>query len=89
MIPSIRYSLLLFLLMAVSFIIHWKLLDLMGRAIELSQLLPFYVMNYAMGVGIPFRFEATATILGNECESSFNKFFGSSQVAKLVVGSPR
>lgn len=52
MIPSIRYSLLLFLLMAFSFIIHWTLLDLVGRAIELSQLLPFYAMNYAMGIGI-------------------------------------
>jgi len=52
MVPSFRYSALLFLLMTVSFFLHWKALEILSRTIDLGHLLPFYVMNYIMGVAI-------------------------------------
>jgi len=52
MVPSFRYSVLLFLLMTVSFFLHWKALEILSRTIDLGHLLPFYVMNYIMGVAI-------------------------------------
>ena len=52
MVPSFRYSVLLFLLMTVSFFLHWKALEILSRTVDLGHLLPFYVMNYIMGVAI-------------------------------------
>ena len=52
MVPSFRYSALLFLLMTVSFFLHWKALEILSRTVDLGHLLPFYVMNYIMGVAI-------------------------------------
>ena len=52
MVPSFRYSALLFLLMTVSFFLHWKALEILSRTVDLGHLLPFYVMNYITGVAI-------------------------------------
>ena len=52
MVPSFRYSVLLFLLMTVSFFLHWKALEILSRTVDLGHLLPFYVMNYITGVAI-------------------------------------
>ncbi len=38
--------------MVLSILVYWKVLGLAGRPVGLLQLLPFYIMNFSMGVGI-------------------------------------
>ncbi len=50
MISALRYSGILFLLLAASMLVQWTALNAAGKPTEFLTLVPFYIMNYAMGV---------------------------------------
>lgn len=52
MIPAIKYSAGLLLLLLIAYAGHWQVFVIFGRPVEFIQLLPFYSMNYFLGVSI-------------------------------------
>ncbi|MDA7836543.1 DUF6168 family protein [Salibacteraceae bacterium] len=52
MIPATKYSAGLLVLLLIAYAGHWQVLGIFGHPVEFTQLLPFYSMNYVLGVCI-------------------------------------